>query len=238
MKNLTSLLLCFFFLTISCEKSKYNSVRQDKIQINILSVTCENENIFLQCQINNLTDEKLYFPTNNEQVKFFSDLQKKFNVNGYYAFFYGGNNLIYATTPHPYVINQKREDSLRKRKDSLLKLNSLLIKENGNEKNGLWGLQYFSIKKNNFYLKPHGSIDIKVKINLEGSVEKSLLIGDISVYNKKHLEDSHIQIAIRVDSTEAKELLLTKDLDSLKKNNIKIFHGTVYSNKVPLVVEL
>ncbi|WP_182043040.1 hypothetical protein [Moheibacter lacus] len=46
-----------------------------------------------------------------------------------------------------------------------------------------------------------------------------------------------MQIAYTSDSTFVKQNISKELLDSLRKNNIKIFHGTIYSNKVPLKFE-
>lgn len=43
-----------------------------------------------------------------------------------------------------------------------------------------------------------------------------------------------IQIAYTSDSTFVKQNISKELLDSLKENNIRIFHGTIYSNKMPL----
>ncbi len=46
-----------------------------------------------------------------------------------------------------------------------------------------------------------------------------------------------MQIKYSSDSTFVKQNISKELLDSLHKNNIKIFHGTIYSNKVPLKFE-
>ncbi len=50
-------------------------------------------------------------------------------------------------------------------------------------------------------------------------------------------EKYFIQLSYTSDSTFVKQNISKELLDSLHKNNIKIFHGTIYSNKVPLKFE-
>lgn len=40
------------------------------------------------------------------------------------------------------------------------------------------------------------------------------------------------------DSTKIKEYLTRMDLDSLRKNNISIFHGSLKTEEIPLTIEL
>lgn len=46
-----------------------------------------------------------------------------------------------------------------------------------------------------------------------------------------------IQIEIDFDSINIKEFLTPDDLDSLKRNNIKIFHGKLRTKRIPLIVD-
>jgi hypothetical protein len=56
-------------------------------------------------------------------------------------------------------------------------------------------------------------------------------------YSLEKSKKYYAQLIIKIDSNEVKKFLLSQEIDSLRKNNIKIFHGTIYSNKVSLVVE-
>ena len=51
--------------------------------------------------------------------------------------------------------------------------------------------------------------------------------------NKKYF----IQIELTFDSIKIKDRLTINDLDSLKKNKIKIFHGKLKTEKTPLIIE-
>lgn len=50
-------------------------------------------------------------------------------------------------------------------------------------------------------------------------------------------ENYQLQLSYTSDSTFVKQYISKKLLDSLRKNDIKIFHGTIYSNKIPLKFE-
>lgn len=47
-------------------------------------------------------------------------------------------------------------------------------------------------------------------------------------------ENYTLQLSYTSDSTFVKQNISKELLDSLRRNNIKIFHGTIYSNKIPL----
>lgn len=50
-------------------------------------------------------------------------------------------------------------------------------------------------------------------------------------------ENYTLQLSYTSDSTFVKQNISKELLDSLRENNIKIFHGTIYSNKIPLKFE-
>lgn len=98
----------------------------------------------------------------------------------------------------------------------------------------LWGIKYHGVKKNGFFLEPKKEKKMTVRSHL--SFDARGYVSDITSFSSRDLEEvTHSQLILYIDSSQIKrDLLLPKDIDSLYQNNIKIFHGTIYSNKVPL----
>lgn len=79
-------------------------------------------------------------------------------------------------------------------------------------------------------LNKNESIKINIKFNSESEGKGIGFCG----YEFNNKEKYFIQLVYSSDSTFVKQNISKKLLDSLRKNDIKIFHGTIYSNKVPL----
>lgn len=114
-------------------------------------------------------------------------------------------------------INEKEEVLFRvkEREDSLL-WKSLINK--GINVDYFWIKQYNSLKMNHIILNPHEEIKFSKKIALlKYQLKKS---GSYYTFhkNKKYT----IQVEINFDSIKIKKYLTPMDLDSLKRNNIKI----------------
>ena len=98
-------------------------------------------------------------------------------------------------------------------------------------------IKYHGVKKNGFFLKPEEQIELIVRSHL--SFDNRAYASDITSFSSRDIEEvNYAQLILKIDSSQLKrDLLLPKDLDSLRKNNIQIFHGTVYSKKMPLRFE-
>ncbi len=128
--------------------------------------------------------------------------------------------------------NDKEIDEflLNEKKDSLLWKNFLNM---GLKVDFFWVKQYNVIKKNSFVLDHNADKKFfKNIIFLEKQLKNS---GSYYIFekNKKYT----IQAEIDFDSVRIKKYLTKIDLDSLKRNNIKIFHGKLKTEKIPLLIE-
>ncbi|CAI8846719.1 Lipoprotein [Chryseobacterium sp. IT-36CA2] len=116
------------------------------------------------------------------------------------------------------------------------KKDSLLMDENkkkGFEKNIFWYSENRSIKRNAVFVQSG-----KEKIFDRGfALLKDQLKNGNSFFLLKKNEKYFIQIEVDFDSTIIKDYLTPFDLDSLKRNHIKIFHGKLTTDKIPLIVK-
>lgn len=97
-----------------------------------------------------------------------------------------------------------------------------------------WGAKNHKvITKTKFVLTPGGEKKIPKKI----SIFKKDLESSGTYYSFDKKKKYFIQIELNFDSTEIKKYLPTGQLDSLKKNNIKIFHGILKTKKIPIVLD-
>ncbi|BAP33616.1 uncharacterized protein CHSO_4579 [Chryseobacterium sp. StRB126] len=119
---------------------------------------------------------------------------------------------------------------LNERKDSLLWKKLL----NQGVKIDYWGTKtYKVITKSKFVLAPDKEKTISKKISIfKKDLESS---GAYYTFDKK--KDYFIQVELNFDRTEVKKYLPEEQLDSLKKNNIKIFHGILKTKKIPLILD-
>ncbi|MDN3691054.1 hypothetical protein QWZ06_01600 [Chryseobacterium tructae] len=97
-----------------------------------------------------------------------------------------------------------------------------------------WGAkQHKVMTKTKFVLNPGEEKEISKKISIfQKDLESS---GSYYSFDKK--EKYSIQIELDFDSSEVKKYLPAEQLDSLKKNNIKIFHGVLKTKKIPFVLD-
>ena len=69
-------------------------------------------------------------------------------------------------------------------------------------------------------------------------VRAELLLDDMTFYPLNEFnEETKLSFFINIDSSKVKKNLPPAFIDSLHQNNIKIFHGTISSNKVPLKIK-
>lgn len=97
-----------------------------------------------------------------------------------------------------------------------------------------WGAKaYKVITKSKFVLAP----DDQKKISKKISIFKKDLESSGTYYTFEKKNEYFIQIELKFDTTEIKKYLPEEQLDSLKKNNIKIFHGILKTKKIPLLLD-
>ncbi|MCC3214757.1 hypothetical protein LIV57_05705 [Chryseobacterium sp. X308] len=136
------------------------------------------------------------------------------------------NNDIFIDKAQPtgkamdqYIINEHKDSLLWKR----LLAQGLRV--------DYWGAKkYKVITKSKFVLGPGDEKEISEKI----SIFKKDLETSGSYYSFDKKKEYFIQIGLNFDSTEIKKHLTHYELDSLKRNNIKIFHGKLKTEKIPL----
>lgn len=90
--------------------------------------------------------------------------------------------------------------------------------------------QYKVITKTKFVLNPGDEREISKKI----SIFQKDLESSGTYYSFDQKKKYFIQIELDFDSTEIKKYLPAQQLDSLKKNNLKIFHGILKTKKIPI----
>ncbi|NML58405.1 hypothetical protein [Chryseobacterium cheonjiense] len=119
---------------------------------------------------------------------------------------------------------------LNEKKDSLLWKDFL---NRGIKVNYNWVKSYKSMRKNKFILLPNQENKLLKKITFfKSQLEKS---GTYYTFDKNKKYFIHIEMEF--DSTKIKEYLTPMDLDSLRKNNISIFHGSLKTEEIPLIIE-
>ncbi|SDJ50336.1 hypothetical protein [Chryseobacterium jejuense] len=117
-----------------------------------------------------------------------------------------------------------------KHKDSLL-LKKLLAQ---GARIDYWGVKkYKVITKSKFVLASDEEKTISKKI----SIFKKDLEASGSYYTFDKKKEYFIQIELNFDSTEIKKYLPEQQINSLKKKNIKIFHGVLKTKKIPFILD-
>ncbi|MDX9790043.1 MAG: hypothetical protein RBT61_04380 [Candidatus Kapabacteria bacterium] len=108
------------------------------------------------------------------------------------------------------------------------------------------GYPYLNPKEMNKAIKNEEKIN-PFRLVVKNGKEKALKINTSKYYTIQHLKNQlqykellnisdslFVRIIYKQDSVKVKSLIKAQKYDSLVKNNIKIFHGTISSNKVPL----
>lgn len=93
--------------------------------------------------------------------------------------------------------------------------------------------QYYLLKKSSFILYSNEKKQFSKKIVLL----KKQLKKSGSYYTFQKNQKYTIQVEIDFDSMNVKKFLTPDDLDSLKRSNIKIFHGKLRTERIPLIVD-
>lgn len=228
MKGIIYILL-ILFLQISCTPK-----RTEDVTLNICTNTLRNDTIFFEIKIRNATNQSYFLPIIDKYCL------KQNNKNEYWASsfyiqlfdndsFVPANPVFHFNYPK---INKKiiSEDSLSYRK--FIYPNKK--KHPWNCINCLYNLKYKLIKQSSFVIKPHQTKTITVKSNIKYDELASAIEGNIFEYSMTDINKSKVRVVLFSDSNQIKQLLLPRDVDSLHKNHIKIFNGTIISNEVQI----
>lgn len=259
MKNTKLFVLLVFFLLIfiRCER-KQNPValkENPDYSITLNSALYTDGIMLIQGKISNNTSSRIFFPMIQEHPYYDTEgdgFEKKpitvlgLVVNGFkngerikplfgnlppYGFVIADSNSTKLSQIHQHF------DSLYYRKWEILNLNKVnqLKKDKKPYKDSYnWFYRYQGYKKNNFILKPNSYKKIQLSIK---AVDLTDMFNDEYFYDLKSsfAQVDSISIDLISDSARLKrDILLQKDIDSLYLNKIKIFNGTIKSNKIPI----
>lgn len=217
-------LLIILFL-FSCSKG-------NRIDLNFCEDSIQSKNNTVNLEIRNNSNENYIFCIPSSMYeKSFGGYSKLIN------FKLTDENGIEPKTNGPVYLDKlfptEEEMDLqieRKRKDSLLW--KKLLNE-GLKIDYSWVEDYKIIKGNSIVINSNQKKKISKKIVFfKSQLEQS---GTYYTFDKN--KRYFIQIEMEFDSTKIKEHLTPIDLDSLRKNQIKIFHGKLKTEKIPLIID-
>ncbi|MBA5629489.1 hypothetical protein [Moheibacter lacus] len=202
--------------------------KEDKKNVQKKELTIENESIkvhdTLHYEIENLSSKPyFYLVLRMNKFSYQPPYQDKNSlapaINRIVSHIYKGKDSLHVnqiiTSTSPFFVYDEDEEEYNSYVDSLKQ-------------------QIVRTTTSQRILKPNESVKIK-------TVFRNYEIDEITDNEYRMLLDNtesyHIQLSYTSDSTFVKQNISKELLDSLRKNNIKIFHGTIYSNKVPLKFE-
>lgn len=230
---------------ITIDKEEKNEQRNLKlsseIEINIInSIVAKNE-ITIEAVLVNKTKEKIFIPVITDYSIFVSECLKKYYPTPFFYLKITDTNEKIVHSKCDFVTFHPPEEE--KQLEDMRKFNSLdstlrseypsILKDMPS-----WGVRYKLLKEQSVYLQPKDSALILIKKKIDADVYSQNITWDISRFDIKDLNKRNVEIRLMSDSSQIKrDLLLPKDIDSLRKNNIQIFHGTISSKKMPLRFE-
>ncbi|EJL69991.1 hypothetical protein [Chryseobacterium populi] len=107
------------------------------------------------------------------------------------------------------------------------------FRQKGFDRDMLWFEINRKMKKNAVFINPFSGKGAERKLALLASQTRATG----GYYDLKKNKNYTIQFGVSFDSTEIRKYLTPFDIDSLKKNKIKIFHGKLMTKTIPLIVE-
>lgn len=244
----------YLFFIIAVFSSLSFSCKKNGFEIEIKSTTVKNGKLFISSEIRNNSNNKVYFPIyTTEMLIPYHNLrnQSKMPLDSLYSpslilLIYDKKGEIIPGIygfDENYFGNKFEKEPIDSIDFYFSKIDT--AKLNMDEKSFLRSkyliqvFQYVNIKNESFYVNPKSSITINFASHLNySSTRAELLIDDLSFYpTDVFREASDYNVTLNIDSTLVKKRFTKEFIDSLHQNNIKIFHGTIYSNKVPLIKE-
>lgn len=242
------IVIAFSFNFFSCNKNEFG--------IKIKSTSVKNGRLFSTIEIKNHSDNKVYFPiiTTETLIPYHNVRSQENNqLNDLFypaiiLLIYDKNEkIIPAIYGSPEDFNMKQNESESERFDSIgyylsqnkskkLNLNEIEFLKN---RSALELFKYITVKNESFFINPKSNLKIKIESHLNHStVRAELLLDDMTFYPVNEFnEETKLSFFINIDSSKVKKNLPPAFIDSLHQNNIKIFHGTISSNKVPLIIK-
>lgn len=236
----------YLFSLFSCEN--------DKITIEIKSTLIKNGKLFNKVEFQNNTNDKLYFPIitsemlipyHNVRSQSEKPLESLFSQSLIILIYDKKGEIISGTygIDYDYFGNKSDKEMFDSIGFYLFKTDTikLKIKEKSflKNQNPKQAFQYFNIKNESFYVNPRSNITIDFKSHLNySSTRAGLLLDGLSFYPIDKLEEkTNYNLLLNIDSVLVKKNLPKEFIDSLHRNQIKIFHGTINSNKVSLKIK-
>lgn len=240
-----SLLFIILILVLNCNHSKSENLTNDlsiindtirkDIHIKILGNLKSKETIISKVLIENLGEDIIYIPVIFDYSQFDRECLTSYHSSPFFwiQFFDDKDSIKKAMCVFVHPDTQALE-RLEEDYNKISKLDSLAASNHKFKKKGFyWDYKYDLLKKQSFVLRPSESKILDIKKNINVNVFAETLTKDLSIMPE--YENMGLRLMYYIDSTQIKDFfLLQSDIDSLHKNKIKIFHGTVYSNKVPL----
>lgn len=236
------ILVCFF-LSYSCEN--------DEVTIKIKSTLIKNGKLFNTVEFQNNTNNKLYFPIitsemlipyHNVRNQSEKPLENLFPQSLILLIYDKKGEIIPGVygIDYDYFGDKFDEELFDSIGFYLSKTDTIKLKTKQKSflKNQFPNqvFKYFNIKNESFYVNPRSNITIDFKSHLNySSTRAGLLLDDLSFYPTDKLEEkTNYNLLLNIDSVLVKKNLTKEFIDSLHRNQIKIFHGKIYSNKVSL----
>lgn len=149
-----------------------------------------------------------------------------------------GNKIYYNYIPvnDNKLLEVKTKFILNKIKEDSIYINNYKKNVRNNEVDTLnteFILSNKDVIENIKYISPKSKLGLKTNLNLKN--ERRPYSELEYNYDLDPSKEYFMRIKLSVDKATLK--LTKEELDFLKENNIQIFHGTIYSNKVPLKFE-
>ncbi len=245
------LVIIISVLIFSCKKEEKNNLVELKINSNYK----QKGAVLFQLEIKNNSENKIYFPILTREMNIpYHNIRPQETQKLEGLFYQGFMFLVYDSKgniiPATYGDSGSNYIDL---KDDIRKFDSIdyyfsqnhTEKLSTNEREFLQNkrpievFKYNTIKSESFFVEAKSKVIINAKSHLNySSVQAGLLLDDLSFYSIDEIKEGNkIRLALNIDSTNVKKNLTKEFIDSLHQNHIKIFHGTIYSNKVPLEFE-
>ncbi|TRW27069.1 hypothetical protein FMM05_00010 [Flavobacterium zepuense] len=222
MKTLITLIMLVAF----CSCTKHKEEIELKLE-NDTIIACSNEN----CGIVNII--KYSITNNSDNFYYINNICIDKGVFKRAIYSDGVNLQIYNQFDKEIKYNSntnypKKENNIY----SYLIENASILEKSLDYDNQVGFYRNFGYK--NFYIYPGETIYFEYSLNLNSTVGyEAVRVGLISLDKR---EDYKATVSISSDSTNYKNILPRDILKTIKTNKVKVYHGIIESNKVPIKV--
>lgn len=124
---------------------------------------------------------------------------------------------------------QNKIDKLLKNKELIMKKYAHLLQDY----DSAWVFQHAKIIENAVIISKNQQIEMRLDF-IPFYTKESYLFLKSSGFELNQDKQYYAQLRLEIDSVKIYKHLTNQYLDSLESNNIKIFHGSIESNKIPL----